>query len=160
MTRHRACLIPLLLAPVFALPACETLFEHFTVIPPDEPPRPPLVVDVAEKLASPPVGDPAIIPLLEKAPNASVALVIVQGKVAPHIHERSDETVYVLEGGGDLLLDQEWRPVKAGDLIHIPMGTPHAFVNRDPTRTVVMSTFAPPFVKGDRVMLEEETRGR
>lgn len=159
MTRARTRTLAALAATAL-LPACSTLFDHFSVVPPEETARPPLVIDAAAKLRAPPTGDPAIIPLLEHAPRSSVALVVVKGRVDPHLHERSDETVYVLEGEGDLLLDREWRHVSAGTLVHVPMGVAHAFVNRHPERTVVLSTFTPPLVPGDRKVLEEEPRGR
>ncbi|MFG0318465.1 MAG: cupin domain-containing protein [Planctomycetota bacterium JB042] len=159
MTRAGLPTLALTLA-LGGLPACGTLFDHFSVVPPEEPARPPLVIDAAARLRSPPVGDPAIVPLITDAPRSSTALVVVKDRVRPHVHARSDETVYVLEGEGDLLLDREWRRVTAGTLVHVPIGVPHAFVNRHPDRTVVLSTFTPPLVPGDRTFLEEEPPGR
>jgi len=146
----------LLLLPLSG--GCDSLFYGFSIIPPEEPPRPPMVVDTAEVLRNPPVGDPAVMPLLTGAPRSSVCLITIQDRIAPHYHQHSDETVYILEGHGDLLLDQEWRPVSAGMLIHVPMSVPHAYVNRAAGGTVVLSTSTPAFVEGDRQMVEEARR--
>ncbi len=47
--------------------------------------------------------------------------------VPPHIHPTQDEFIYVLEGTFDLYLDGEWLQAKAGDLVCMPMGKPHAY---------------------------------
>lgn len=141
-----------------ALPSCETFFNGFSIVPPPEAARPPTVVDTAAELAHPQVGDPEITALLPNLPRSTVNLVRVRDRVEPHLHENSEETVYVIEGEGDLLLDREWRRVKAGALIHIPKGVAHAFVNKAPGGTTALSTFTPPLVEGDRVPLETEKR--
>jgi quercetin dioxygenase-like cupin family protein len=42
-----------------------------------------------------------------------------------HYHARSEEIYLVLEGGGELEVDEEVRPVSAGDAILIPPGSSH-----------------------------------
>lgn len=149
---------PLLLAAPLLLgaPGCDSLFYGFSVLPPEEPPRPPLVVPTRERLDQLSTGDPAVLRVVEGSPHASTSLIRVKGRVAPHYHQKSDETIYVIEGEGDLLLEQEWRPIAAGDLIHVPKTVPHAFVNRAPGGTLVLSTYAPAEVEGDRVPVREE----
>jgi quercetin dioxygenase-like cupin family protein len=50
--------------------------------------------------------------------------------VPPHIHRSQDEFIYMLEGA--LQVDSEGRTdhAKPGDLIRLPMGTPHGLFNR------------------------------
>lgn len=43
----------------------------------------------------------------------------------PHYHKRSTELYYVLEGGGEVLLDGVAHPVTKGSLVHIPPGVVH-----------------------------------
>ncbi len=134
------------------------LNEEWSVLPPEEQRRPPAVLDANEKLAeATQTGDVTIVPLLEDGKRSTTSLIRVTGtgKVPAHFHARSAESWYVLRGGGDLLLDRTWQRVRAGMLIHIPLGVPHAFVNRDPEGTLILDTFAPGFVEGDRVWLEE-----
>lgn len=153
--------LPLRPALLLLLPfvcGCDSLFYGFSIVPPEEPPRPPMVVDTADKLKKPPVGDPAVMPLLTGARYSSVSLITVQDRVAPHYHQHSDETIYILEGHGELLLDQTWRPVSAGMLIHVPMNVPHAYVNRAEGGTVVLATYTPAFVEGDRQPVQEARR--
>jgi len=127
----------------------------FSVIPPDDAGRPPAVIDAMRELDKAPDQDLAVVTLVESS-SESFHLIRVRDRVTPHIHEWSDETVYILQGEGDLLLDQEWRRVRAGMLIHVPKGVPHAYINRGATDTLVLSAYSPPFRQGDRVFLEEE----
>jgi len=140
------------------LGGCDTLFYGFSIIPPEEPPRPPMIIDAEAKLESPPVGDPAVIPLLTGAPRSSVSLVTIRDRTPPHYHHHSDKTLYILRGNGDMLLDQEWKPVHEGMLIHIPMNVPHSYVNRAEGGTVMLRTFTPGYVEGDEVQVEEARR--
>lgn len=155
MNRTTAWAVLLLLG---CLSGCSDLFYGFSVIPPEDPPRPPLLISASKKLENPPTGDPAVMPLVEGSIHSSTMLIRIMDRVAPHYHAKSDETVYILEGEGDVLLEREWKRVRAGDLIHVPMNSPHAFVNRAPGGTVVLSTYAPAYVEGDRVIVKEEPR--
>ncbi|MBI4881635.1 MAG: cupin domain-containing protein [Planctomycetes bacterium] len=145
----------LLLLP---LAGCESIFHGFSIIPPQEPLRTPFTRNVLAELAIPRSGDPAAVPLLSGAPRSSVELVLVQDRIAPRYHQRSDVTIYLLEGEGDLLLDRQWRRIAAGTLIHVPMNVPHAYVNCAPCGSRLLSTFTPPHVDGDEVALKEEAR--
>ena len=44
-----------------------------------------------------------------------------------HVHEREDETFYVLEGQLGVMVDGEVHEVKAGEAIFLPRGVPHTF---------------------------------
>ncbi|HRJ11459.1 MAG TPA: cupin domain-containing protein [Prosthecobacter sp.] len=43
----------------------------------------------------------------------------------PHYHKRSTELYYVLDGGGEVVLDGVAHPVMKGSLVHIPPGVVH-----------------------------------
>jgi quercetin dioxygenase-like cupin family protein len=132
---------------------CETLFPGFSLIKPDPPPPLPAVVDATQYLTASPPSDPWRVELLDHREELSVYFVRIQDKIEPHIHEYADETFYILEGNGDLLIEREWRAVKAGMLIHIPRNTPHAYINRAPGGTIGIATFTPRFLEGDRVAI-------
>ena len=51
------------------------------------------------------------------------------GGPAPHIHERSDETFYVISGEGEFLLDGETFLVNPEDVVFVPRGVVHRFHN-------------------------------
>ncbi len=49
--------------------------------------------------------------------------------VPPHVHPTQDEFIYVLEGAFDLRLGDAERQARAGDLVRMPRGVPHAYYN-------------------------------
>src|ERR1700737_1224799 len=71
------------------------------------------------------------------APNASgmrnkllvsldgITVAIQDGNTPKHLHSNANEMQYVLEGTGTIWLGDKEVPVKPGDLVIIPKGTPH-----------------------------------
>ncbi|HLJ05294.1 MAG TPA: cupin domain-containing protein [Acetobacteraceae bacterium] len=51
--------------------------------------------------------------------------------VPPHVHAYWDETAYVLDGNGYIILDGERIPIQKGDTVFVPKGTSHAYENPD-----------------------------
>lgn len=45
-----------------------------------------------------------------------------------HLHPFSEEIIYVASGEGNVYVDGRLTHVRAGDVIHIPSGTPHATI--------------------------------
>jgi len=56
--------------------------------------------------------------------NATVG--IQSGNVAKHMHPKTDEIQYIVEGSGAMWLGSERKEFKPGTLIIIPKGTAHA----------------------------------
>lgn len=55
-----------------------------------------------------------------------LSVVQVENRTLPlHVHEWSDELFYVIEGEFVLETDKESFPLKAGEFIVLPKGTPH-----------------------------------
>jgi quercetin dioxygenase-like cupin family protein len=60
----------------------------------------------------------------------------------PHVHRAEDEQFYVLDGELVFSIGDETLPARAGDFVHIPRGTVHAFKSGlVPSRLLV--TFSP-----------------
>ena len=47
-----------------------------------------------------------------------------------HYHKRATELYYVLEGEGEVVLDEETREVRPGTIIHIPPGVVHGAIGK------------------------------
>ena len=60
----------------------------------------------------------------------------------PHVHHRSDEAFYVLDGQLEVLAGDERRTLGAGELAVIDAGTVHTFANHGPgdARILVIMT--------------------
>jgi mannose-6-phosphate isomerase-like protein (cupin superfamily) len=57
------------------------------------------------------------------------AIVPPGGGPVPHVHERSDETFYVISGEVEFLLDGEAFLANAEDVVFVPRGAVHRFHN-------------------------------
>lgn len=70
--------------------------------------------------------------------NATVG--IQSGNVKKHIHPRTDEIQYIIEGSGAMWLGNERKEFKPGTLIIIPKGTAHAgtIVSSGPVKAIAI----------------------
>lgn len=83
--------------------------------------------------------------------NATIA--IQSGNVAKHMHPKTDEIQFILEGSGAMWLGHERKEFKPGSLIVIPKGTAHAgtLVSNGPVKAIAIKI--PPQPKDDIVFL-------
>ena len=84
--------------------------------------------------------------------NATIG--IQSGNIAKHIHPKTDEIQYIIEGSGSMWLGDERKEFKAGTLIVIPKGTAHAgsIVTTGPVKAIAIKI--PPQPKGDTVFVD------
>jgi mannose-6-phosphate isomerase-like protein (cupin superfamily) len=78
------------------------------------------------------IGDALALERLEADRGATVPL---------HVHEKSDELLYIATGRGTMTLDGKSVPVAAGDTIRIPMGKPHSLVVTE--KLLAVQVYAP-----------------
>jgi mannose-6-phosphate isomerase-like protein (cupin superfamily) len=71
-----------------------------------------------------------------------------------HVHERSEETYYVLDGDALLEVAGECERVATGDAILIPAGAPHRITAVWPKRLVMLCICCPAYADGDTEVLE------
>jgi mannose-6-phosphate isomerase-like protein (cupin superfamily) len=131
-------------------------------IPPDSTPPESILVHLDEfyPLHALAPGEATRADKVFSSPRCVVSLVSNRGPlIGRHIHTNVDEIVFVYKGTGEMFINGEWTPVKAGDLHVCPRGTAHA------TRVVgtnvmeVISIFSPQQPGGnDRLMLDESPK--
>lgn len=81
-------------------------------------------------------------------------LLFIRKEVKLHKHLSHSEHVYILEDEGLMQLGEQQLKVKKGDMIFIPMNTPHAVKVTSAVPLKVISVQAPFFDGKDRVRLE------
>ncbi|HEY2559947.1 MAG TPA: cupin domain-containing protein [Caldimonas sp.] len=83
--------------------------------------------------------------------NATIG--IQSGNVAKHMHPKTDEIQYIIEGSGAMWLGGERKEFKPGTLIIIPKGTAHGgtLVTSGPVKAIAIKI--PPQPKDDVVLL-------
>jgi mannose-6-phosphate isomerase-like protein (cupin superfamily) len=91
-----------------------------------------------------------VIPL-SRSTQATHALVQVHDREPLHYHADSDLTVFLLRGTGALHVGGRELPVRAGDVLHVPRGPTHAYINHGPEPGVALVVMSPPPGPRDRV---------
>jgi quercetin dioxygenase-like cupin family protein len=67
--------------------------------------------------------------------------VLPAGRDTPyHVHEREDETFYMLEGEATFLTEGQTIKATAGATIFLPRGIPHGFRADTPSRMLILTT--------------------
>ncbi|HUX88764.1 MAG TPA: cupin domain-containing protein [Chloroflexota bacterium] len=61
-----------------------------------------------------------------------------------HVHRRSEEVTYVIEGHAEVTVGEERLSVGAGDLFYGPPNVPHQFRNVGDGRLVLVAIYSPP----------------
>jgi mannose-6-phosphate isomerase-like protein (cupin superfamily) len=84
-----------------------------------------------------------------KGASVAEALVAAGQETEAHVHRRSQEIYYILEGSGDMRLGPEEKQVREGDAILIPPGTPHQIRNTSPGALRILCICCPPYSHED-----------
>lgn len=73
-----------------------------------------------------------------------------------HRHHKTEEIYHVIGGRGRMTLGDNRFPIKAGDTVCIPPGTPHCIEAIAPTPLRILCCCAPAYAHGDTELLEAE----
>ena len=89
--------------------------------------------------------------------NQSLAEAVVPPGTATvaHFHRLSEEIYLLTAGSGRMRLGDEERPVRAGDCVVIPPGSPHKLWADQREPLILLCCCAPPYSNADTVLLEE-----
>ena len=92
-----------------------------------------------------------------KSPRSELVLVQNHGPlIGRHFHKSAEEIDFVYKGQGEMYIDGQWVPVKAGDLHINPRGVYHATRVTGGEDMKVFCLFAPPQAGGnDKVFLDK-----
>lgn len=105
-------------------------------------------------------GRRAADPLSGLDAGCSVRVVRVHpGPRTPHVHPRSAEVAYVVEGTGTSWEGDVPTDVGAGDLLVVPAGRPHATVAHGPGDLVLVCFFPHPDLAANLEELTEPVLG-
>lgn len=91
-----------------------------------------------------------------KSPRAQVVLIGVKGSpIAKHYHTQADEVFYVYKGKGEIFLNGQWTPARAGQFHTCPRGVAHAIRTGEDEEIWIISVFTVPLPPGgDRVNVD------
>jgi mannose-6-phosphate isomerase-like protein (cupin superfamily) len=66
------------------------------------------------------------------------------GEIGEEVHEHVDQVLSFVSGIGEARVGGEKRKVQPGDLVVVPAGTKHNFVNTGPNPLVLYTVYGPP----------------
>jgi mannose-6-phosphate isomerase-like protein (cupin superfamily) len=79
-------------------------------------------------------------------PHSQVVLMSVEpgGEIGEEVHDDVDQVLVFVDGTGEAVLGGDSRSVEPGDLVFVPAGTRHNFVNRGDTALKLYTVYSPP----------------
>ena len=95
------------------------------------------------------------ITTLGQGQGVSHHIVQIRDREKPHMHKLHDGTVVMVKGRGYLMMDNRRIDLSAGDIVYIPRGAVHYFVNTAGEPAVAFVVFSPPFDGKDIVPIEK-----
>ncbi|NHC16376.1 cupin domain-containing protein [Motilibacter deserti] len=66
------------------------------------------------------------------------------GEIGEEVHEDTDQVLTFVSGVGEARVGGQKKKVEAGDLVAVPAGTKHNFVNTGPNPLVLYTVYGPP----------------
>ena len=78
-------------------------------------------------------------------------IVQIRDREPPHMHKTHDGTVVMISGRGYLMMSDKQIELSAGDIVYIPRGAAHFYVNTGVEPTIAFVVFSPPFDGKDNV---------
>jgi mannose-6-phosphate isomerase-like protein (cupin superfamily) len=113
--------------------------------------------EIEKVLAENPLGASENIKITTLGQGQSVShhLVQIRDREKPHVHKIHDGTVVMVKGGGYLMMENRRLDMSAGDIVYIPRGAVHYFVNTTSEPTVAFVVFSPPFDGKDTLPVEK-----
>src|SRR5262245_56983994 len=108
-------------------------------------------------LAENPLASSETIKLTTIGQGQSVShhVVPIRGREKPHLHKDHYGTVVMIKGRGYLMMENRRIDLSVGDIVYIPRGVVHYFVNIASEPTVAFVVFSPPFDGKDTVPVEK-----
>ncbi|HTY92053.1 MAG TPA: cupin domain-containing protein [Methanocella sp.] len=77
--------------------------------------------------------------------STAEALVEAGQETETHVHRKSQEIYYILEGSGDMRLGSKTMAVVSGDVVLIPPGMRHSIKNTDTKILRILCICSPPY---------------
>ena len=103
--------------------------------------------EIEKVLAENPLGasENFKITTLGQGQGVSHHVVQIRDREKPHLHKLHDGTVVMVKGHGYLMIENRRIDLSVGDIVYIPRGAVHYFVNTASEPTVAFVVFSPPF---------------
>lgn len=101
-----------------------------------------VVKDITKKA----LGNTYFRQVLENGTHTQVVIMSIPagGEIGMETHPENDQVLYLVAGEGKAILSGQEFPYRAGDLVLVPAGTEHNFVNTGAVDLKIITTYSPP----------------
>ena len=82
------------------------------------------------------------------------------GEIGEEVHEDNDQLLTFVSGVGEAIVSGQKHAVAAGDLVAVPAGTKHNFVNTGENPLILYTVYGPPHHSEDAVHATKEEADR
>lgn len=84
--------------------------------------------------------------VLATGPHTQVVIMSIPagGEIGDEVHEDNDQVLYLVEGAGQVILNDQPADYAAGDLVLVPAGTKHNFKTVGEAPMKIITTYSPP----------------
>jgi mannose-6-phosphate isomerase-like protein (cupin superfamily) len=117
-----------------------------------------ILTQVDDILNANPLKEGEKIQIINVAQDDTVSCLLIRftegSEIKPHFHKTHDETVYVIKGSGQMLVNDKWIDVKPGMVHFNPMNRVHSTRNTGKEPLVILSIFTPCMKEPDRNFVE------
>jgi len=117
-----------------------------------------ILTQVDDILNANPLKEGEKIQIINVAQDDTVSCLLIRftegAEIKPHFHKTHDETVYVIKGSGQMLVNDKWIDVKPGMVHFNPMNRVHSTRNTGKEPLVILSIFTPCMKEPDRNFVE------
>jgi mannose-6-phosphate isomerase-like protein (cupin superfamily) len=117
-----------------------------------------IMTHIDEILKENPLKADQKVQMISIAQDDTISLFVVRSVegfvLKSHIHKTHSETVHVVKGTGQMLINDKWVDIKPGNLHFNPMGKVHSLKNTGNEPLVVISIFTPALKEPDRHFVE------
>jgi len=113
-----------------------------------------IISNIEEILNANPLKAGEKVQMIKIAEDDTITLFVIRATegffLKPHIHKTHDETVCVIKGTGQMLINDKWGDIKTGSLHFNPIGKVHSLKQTGNEPLVVISIFTPALKEPDR----------
>ena len=68
----------------------------------------------------------------------------VGGDIGQEVHPATDQMIFIVEGDGEAILNNETKHIEEHDVVFVPAGTTHNFKNTGDKELKLFTVYAPP----------------
>lgn len=115
-------------------------------------------VNILNKVSSTPIDPEVGIAIIKgsELPGVSVSLAVVKDRIRPHYQRISDEIYTIIKGQGQIKIGAETMELQEGDVVAIPKGEVHSFINTGEEPCLLLFSSGPRFdAETDRFFPEQ-----